>query len=81
MKYVSEKEFRQSLASSLDAVCDSGIPLAIIRQKGRTIVVMSEEEYGGLMETIHVLKSTAHTQRLLTAVAALEDCRERHDCA
>ena len=74
MRYVSEKEFRLSVATSLDAVCDSGAPLSVIRQKGRSIVVMSEEQYSGLMETIHLLKSTADAQRLLTAVDSLEDC-------
>jgi len=72
MGTVSYTDFRQSLATYMDAVCDSHAPLTVTRQKGRSIVVMSEEEYEGMMETVHLLKSPANAERLLKAVAALE---------
>ena len=72
MANVSYTEFRQSLATYMDSVCDSHAPLTVTRQKGRSIVVMSEEEYDGLIETFHLLKSPANAQRLLGAIAALD---------
>lgn len=50
-------EFRQSLAGYMDRVCDSHSPLTVTRQKGRSVVVLSEEAYEGLMETVHLVKS------------------------
>ncbi len=34
---------------------------------------MSEEEYEGLMETVHLLKSTANAARLLRAIKQADD--------
>jgi antitoxin YefM len=34
--------------------------------------VISEEEYEGLMETVHLLKSPANARRLMDAVGALD---------
>jgi antitoxin YefM len=72
MGSVTDTEFRQGLASYMDAVCESRAPLTVTRQKGRSIVVMSEQEYNGIMETLHLLKSPANAQRLLTAMASLD---------
>jgi antitoxin YefM len=43
--------------------------LHISRQKGRTVVVMDEEEYESLMETLHLFSSPANARRLLAAMA------------
>lgn len=69
MAHISYSEFRQKLASCMDAVCDTRAPLTVTRQGGRSVVVMSEEEYDGLMETIHLLKSPANAERLLRSIA------------
>ncbi|WP_142849365.1 type II toxin-antitoxin system Phd/YefM family antitoxin [Telmatospirillum sp. J64-1] len=72
MAHVSYSEFRQSLASYMDSVCESRRPLTVTRQKGSSVVVMSEEEYEGIMETFHLLKSPANAQRLLKAIDSLD---------
>jgi len=72
MGHASYTEFRQSLARYMDDVCDSRVPLTVTRQKGRAVVVLSAEEYDGLMETVHLMKSPANARRLLEAVAQLE---------
>jgi len=70
--HVSYTEFRQRLASKMDEVCDARVPLTVTRQKGRSVVVMSEDEYDSIMETFHLFKSPANAQRLLNAVEALD---------
>lgn len=75
MAHVSYTEFRQSLASFMDEVCDSHAPLTVTRQRGRSVVVISEEEYEAMMETLHLLKSPATAQRLLGAIAELDGGR------
>lgn len=75
MGHIGYTEFRRNLASCMDEVCDSRAPLIVTRQKGRSVVVISAEEYEALMETVHLLKSPANAQRLLSAIASLETGR------
>ena len=69
MGHVNYTEFRQGLASYMDEVCDTRAPLTVTRQKGRSVVVMSEDEYESIMETFHLLKSPANAARLLRSIA------------
>lgn len=72
MAHVGYTEFRQNLASFMDEVCDSSTALTVTRQKGRSVVVISEEEYNGMMETLHLLRSPANASRLLKSIAAFD---------
>jgi len=72
MPHVNFTEFRQNLASHMDAVCDSRAHLVVTRQKGPSVVVMSEEEYEGMQETIHLLRSAKNAEHLLKSIAALD---------
>jgi antitoxin YefM len=68
MAHVSYSELRNNLASYMDEVCNDHAPLFITRQNARSVVMMSEEEYEGLMETVHLLKSPANATRLLRSI-------------
>jgi antitoxin YefM len=52
----------------MDEVCDSRSALHITRQNARSVVMVSEEEYEGLMETVHLLRSPANAVRLLQSI-------------
>ena len=69
MAHVSYTQFRNNLASYMDQVCDGRAPLVVTRQNARSVVLMSEEDYDGLMETVHLLNSPANAERLLRAIA------------
>jgi antitoxin YefM len=69
MAHVSYTQFRNNLASYMDEVCDGRAPLVVTRQNARSVVLMSEEDYDGLMETVHLLNSPANAERLLRAIA------------
>jgi antitoxin YefM len=69
MTHVSYTQFRNNLASYMDEVCDGRAPLVVTRQNARSVVLMSEEDYDGLMETVHLLNSPANAERLLRAIA------------
>jgi antitoxin YefM len=60
--------FRNNLASYMDQVCDDRAPLVVTRQNARSVIMMSEEDYEGLMETVHLLKSPANAARLLRSI-------------
>jgi antitoxin YefM len=42
--------------------------LLITRQNARSVVLISEEEYEGMMETLHLLRSPANAERLLRSI-------------
>ena len=68
MAHVSYSELRNKLASYMDEVCDGRAPLLVTRQNARSVVIMAEEDYDGLMETVHLLKSPANAARLLRSI-------------
>jgi antitoxin YefM len=68
--HVTYTDFRERLAAYMDQVWDNRAPLHVTRQGGRPVVVMSEEEFEGWMETVHLLRSPANARRLLESTAA-----------
>ena len=68
MSHVSYTELRQKLAKYMDEVCDSRSPIHVTRQNARSVVMLSEEEYSGMVETLHLLRSPANAERLLRSV-------------
>ena len=68
MAHVSYSQLRNNLASYMDEVCDDHAPLFVTRQNARSVVLMSEDDYEGLMETVHLLKSPANATRLLRSI-------------
>jgi antitoxin YefM len=73
MAHVSYSELRNKLASYMDKVCDDHAPLLVTRQNARSVVLMSEDDYEGLMETVHLLKSPANAARLLRSIKEADE--------
>jgi antitoxin YefM len=72
VSHVSYTELRANLAKYLDEVCDTHAALHITRQNARTVVMLSEEEYEGMLETLHLLRSPANAARLLRSLESAE---------
>ncbi len=68
--HVAYTDFRERLAAYMDQVWDSGAPLHVTRPGGRAVVVVSEQEFDGWMETVHLMRSPANARRLLESVLA-----------
>jgi antitoxin YefM len=75
MSDVSYTEFRQHLARYMDEVWDTRAPLRVTRQNARAVVVLSEEEYESMVETLHLLRSPANAERLLRSIRRAESGR------
>jgi antitoxin YefM len=71
MSHVNVTEFRQNLASHIDEVAKSRAPLFVTRGKGKGVVVLSEEEYESMAETLHLLASPANAEALRQSIAEL----------
>jgi antitoxin YefM len=69
MGHVSYTELRSNLATYMDQVCDSRAPLLVTRQNARSVVLLAEDEYEAIMETLHLLRSPANAERLLRSIA------------
>jgi antitoxin YefM len=72
MATISYTDFRQHLAKYMDDVWDSRAPLRVTRQNARSVIVLSEDEYEGMMETLHLLRSPANAERLLRSIKSAE---------
>lgn len=68
MKHVSYTEIRANLAQYMEEVCDSHDALLVTRQNARAVVMISEEEYESMMETLHLLRTPANAARLLRSI-------------
>ena len=72
MSTISYTAARENLAATMDQVCDDREPVVITRQKQRSVVMLSLEDYESLSETAYLLKSRANARRLLAATKQLE---------
>lgn len=68
MKTVNYSELRENLKANLDAVTDNDELLLVHRPKGKSIVMMTLNEYNALQETQHLLQSRNNRERLEKAI-------------
>jgi antitoxin YefM len=69
MAHTSFTELRQNMASFFDQVTEDREPLVVTRQGGKAnVVIMSEDEFTGWQETVHLLRSPANAKRLMASV-------------
>jgi antitoxin YefM len=73
MAHVSYTEFRANLAGHMDEVVKSRAPLLVTRQGGKgNVVVISEEEFAGWQETVHLLSNPRNAEHLMRSIADLD---------
>jgi antitoxin YefM len=72
MRSISAIEFLQNLERHLDSVCESHAPLAVTRQNGEPVVVISLAEYEALEETLHLLRDPINAARLVRSIRDAE---------
>ena len=80
MGHVSFTELRQHMASYFDRVSDDREPLFVTRQGGKgNLVIMSEEEFAGWQETVHLLSSPKNAERIMASIRQVQagGARER----
>lgn len=72
MTIFTYQEARKNLKQVLDQVHENSESITIVRKNGRNAVIMSEQEYNQLMETMYVLQSPKNAERLLDSVRQLQ---------
>jgi antitoxin YefM len=65
MTTVSFTELRNHMGTYFDRVADDREPLVVTRPGGKeNVVVISESEFAGWQETVHLLSSPANAERM-----------------
>lgn len=77
MSTISYSAARESFAETMDRVCDNHQPIVVTRQKQRSVVILSLEDYESLNETAYLLRSPANARRLLAATQRLDSRKGR----
>lgn len=72
MHSVSVSEARANLKAVLDRVVADRAPIAITRQRGEGVVMVSESEWESIEETLYLLRSPANARELLASIAELD---------
>jgi antitoxin YefM len=71
MSHITYSELRQNLARYLDEAVASRAPIVVTRQGGKgNVVMLSEDEFAGWQETVHLLSNPANAERLLRSIRA-----------
>ena len=72
MAQVSFTEFRANLARFFDEAESSRAPLLVTRTGRTNKVLLSEEEFEGWRETVHLLSNPRNAARLLESIKELD---------
>lgn len=72
MDVVTYTHARQNLAKLMDETQANHEPIVINRQQKGSVVMMSLEDYNGLMETLHLQRSPRNAERLLRSIRQAE---------
>lgn len=72
MQTLTVSETRANLKAVLDRVVADKAPIQIVRPKGEGVVLVSESEWEGMLETMHLLASPENARRLMERVARFD---------
>jgi len=80
VRVVNFTEMRRNLKSVLDQVAMDADYTIISRRDAENAVVMSLEQFNGLMETVHLLKNPANARHLEKSIQEYHSGKiEKHD--
>jgi len=73
MNSISYTEARDRLAGIWDEALSTREPVMISRRGKESVVLVAREEWEGMQETAHLLRSPANARRLLAALSRLSE--------
>ena len=75
MQTVFYSKARNNLRSLINKVCDDYDEVMITTKDNKTAILISEEEYSSMKETMYLLSSKANRDRLNEAVDQIESLK------
>ncbi len=73
MKALSYTALRNTLAKTMEKVCDDHEPIVITRKSEGAVVMLSLEDYESLEETTYLLRSPRNVKQLFESISQLEE--------
>ena len=73
MKALSYTALRNTLAKTMEKVCNDHEPIVITRKSEGAVVMLSLEDYESLEETTYLLRSPKNLKRLIESISQLEE--------
>jgi antitoxin YefM len=73
MKTVNYTELRDKLKANLDMVCEDHETLIVHRPNGKSVVLLSLDEYNSQKETEYLLSSPKNAEHLAKSLKQLEN--------
>jgi len=72
VRAISYTAARETLASTMQSVCDDREPVIITRKRDQAVVMISLDDYESMQETSYLRKSPVNAERLDNAIKQLE---------
>lgn len=73
MKSTTFSHLRANLAAMMDQVNDDHAPLLISRAGHKGAILVSEDDWSGMEETLYLLSTPENAHQLLTAIRDLDE--------
>lgn len=64
MEHVTPSELRTHLKTILNRINDDHEPVVVIRDKGRSVVILDADDYASIMETVYLIRNPVNAERL-----------------
>jgi len=82
MKLMNYTEARNGLAEAMKDIVEDKNPVTITRNGTGSVVMMAEDEYHAMMETLHLLSTPANAERIRKGLVDYEEGKfvERELC-
>ncbi len=77
MKAINYTEFRKEMKKNMDLAVDSDETIIVHRPSGKSVVIISLEEYNSWIETDYLLSTEANTKKLAKSIKDLENGKTR----
>lgn len=78
MKSISYTALRKNLSTVLDTVEKDHIPYHIIRKNHKNMILLTEEDYESIQETLYLLSNPINANRIKESIEQAEKSRFVH---
>jgi antitoxin YefM len=75
MDVLTYTDTRARLKEVMDHVVEDSAPVIVSRTKGRSVVMVSLDDWNAMEATLHLLSTPANAQRLLSSIEQLNACK------